>query len=425
MPRRKGSSLHKEIASIIAPRRILKLARQLKVVRRQRKVDVVSLVMALVLGFGTSRRRTIAGLRRAYECGTGKTLAPSAFYGRFTSGLAVLLRTLAEQAMASIEGSAPALRNSLGRFKQVLVADGSLLRLHDALARYYPSIWTNYMKASAKLHVVINVAGRSAQSVHLARGSRQDVRLLKIGQWVRGKLLIFDLGYSKGLLLRNIDRLGGFFLIRKKAVGDPVVTAGPAGLAGRRLSEIERTFQGEAVDLYIDQHWRPEGGKNTTPGRVFPARVIASWHAAEQRYRFYVTNAPPQMLAAAHVAAVYAARWEVELFFRELKLVYRIEDIPTRKRCVAECLIYAALLTSLLSRRLRQALFSLSRPPAIERWAIVFATFALEILHLSLGSYPPPFERRLVKTLKHEALDPNINRLPLLSRAQAGLLASA
>src|SRR5262245_20831700 len=129
MPQRKGSSLRRQIASIIPPRRIAKLAQQLRLVKRRRKVDVVSLVMTLVLGFGTGGRRTIAVLRRAYECSTGKTLAASAFHARLTSSLALLLRTLVEQAMASIEKSAPALQNSLSRFKQVLVADGSLLRL--------------------------------------------------------------------------------------------------------------------------------------------------------------------------------------------------------------------------------------------------------------------------------------------------------
>jgi hypothetical protein len=37
----------------------------------------------------------------------------------------------------------------------------------------------------------------------------------------------------------------------------------------------------------------------------------------------------------------------VELFFRELKLTHRLEQLPTRKRFVAEALIYAALLSLL------------------------------------------------------------------------------
>src|SRR5687767_15093571 len=102
MPRRKRSVLRREIASVIAPGRIVELARELQIVKRQRKVDIVALVAALTLGLSGGGQRTIALLRRAYECSTGQTLAPSAFYDRLTSRLAVLLKTLVEEAMAQL-----------------------------------------------------------------------------------------------------------------------------------------------------------------------------------------------------------------------------------------------------------------------------------------------------------------------------------
>jgi hypothetical protein len=40
--------------------------------------------------------------------------------------------------------------------------------------------------------VVLNVAGRSAQSVQLGPGKNHDVTILKIGRWVKDKLLILD-----------------------------------------------------------------------------------------------------------------------------------------------------------------------------------------------------------------------------------------
>ena len=42
-------------------------------------VDVVALVYSLVLGFASGDRRTLAGLRRAYERATGTSLVASAF----------------------------------------------------------------------------------------------------------------------------------------------------------------------------------------------------------------------------------------------------------------------------------------------------------------------------------------------------------
>ena len=281
------------------------------------------------------------------------------------------------------------------------------------------------MKASAKLHVILNVAGRSAQSVRLTQGSRQDIRILKIGKWVRNKLLILDLAYTKGLLFRTIQQHGGFFLLRKKANINPRITAGPQHLVGRYLSEVQSQLTGRTLELQGAISWRFDRGPQRKIRHELSVRIVASWHAEESAYRFYLTNAPSEMLAAEHVAAVYAARWEVELFFRELKLQYRIEDLRTRKRPVVECLIYAALLTSLVSRSLRQALFSLKRPPAIERWAIVFSTFALEILTLVTLRFATEAEKRLSRVLRREAIDPNRKRLPLLLRAQKGVLSAA
>jgi hypothetical protein len=121
------------------------------------------------------------------------------------------------------------------------------------------------------------------------------------------------------------------------------------------------------------------------------------------------------------VGPIYAARWEVELFFRELKLTHRLEQLPTRKRFVAESLIYAALLSLLLSRRLCQRLLPQKRPFAPERWARLFATFALDILALFLARRPSTtLERRLARVLRREAPDPNARRPNLLHRVQLG-----
>ena len=95
--------------------------------------------------------------------------------------------------------------------------------------------------------------------------------------------------------------------------------------------------------------------------RTLRLRVVAVWHEQDGKYRWYATNAPRSLLHPGHIGALYAARWEVELLFRELKLHYRIEHLPTRRRAVTESLIYAALLTLVLGRRLRQWLAA-SRP---------------------------------------------------------------
>lgn len=81
---------------LLPDKHIIDLAAETGAVRRKRRIGIVPLVWALVLGFGTGRSRTIAGLRRAFEQATGTDVVASAFYDRFTPALAKLLRELSK-----------------------------------------------------------------------------------------------------------------------------------------------------------------------------------------------------------------------------------------------------------------------------------------------------------------------------------------
>lgn len=417
MPRKTDTPIREAVGSVLGGALINRLARELGVVKRQRKVRVTAFVAAVVLGFATGAQRSLAGMRRAYEHATGQSLASSGFYSRFTPQLVRLFKLLVQRAIAQLQERSPRLQHALARFEQLLVADGSLIQLHRSLARHYPTVFPNKVGAAAKLHVVLNVTGRSARSVQIVSGSRHDSTILKVGPWVAGKLLLLDLAYRKGFLYKQIADHRGYFLIRKKDNDDPIIARGR--WCGQRLSHLTRHFVGQAIDVAALVPWSFDRGPDKRR-HLFEVRLVGQWHPLEARHHFYLTNAPREMLATAHVGPIYAGRWEVELFFRELKLTHRLEQLPTRKRFVAEALIYAALLSMLLSRRLVRQLLPQQRVFAPERWARLFSTFALDILAIFLAHRPSPTaDQRLARLLKKEAPDPN-RRPNLLQRVQLG-----
>ena len=144
------------------------------------------------------------------------------------------------------------------------------------------------------------------------------------------------------------------------------------------------------------------------------------------RYHLYVTNLAPARLTAEQVARVYAGRWQIELVFKEMKSHFRLEGLPSRKPHIVEALLYATLVTLVVSRRLlravRQALRG--RPHAVPegRWAAIFAAAAAAILDLLLA--PARLARDLARwtetMLLHEAGDPNRSRHLLLARVENG-----
>jgi IS4 transposase len=123
--------------------------------------------------------------------------------------------TRGTNALLERQGARTALVTTKG-FRDVLATDSTLVRLHELLERSFPASRTNHTKAAAKLHVVMSVQGKGMRSVKLSSGRQHDSPVLKVGRWVRDRLLLFDLGYFRYGLFDRIDAQGGYFISRLK-----------------------------------------------------------------------------------------------------------------------------------------------------------------------------------------------------------------
>jgi IS4 transposase len=413
------------------PSLLERLARQSGAVVRKRKVAPNALLWTVVLGFGLGRERTIAGLRRSYEKATGQTIEESSFYKRFSEGFARMLRAAVAIALDSVPGVGHALRGPLAAFRDLVVTDSTVMRLRDLLQGPFPACRTNHTKAALKMHAVLSVTGAGDNSIKITAERRHDGPVFRVGRWVRGKLLLFDLGYFRYQLFACITRNGGWFVSRLKRSANPVIVSvnrahrGRAiELVGKRLNDVLDNLTREVLDVMVEVSFtrRAYGGRRSRA--VQTLRVVGVRDPESRLYHLYITNVPPEKLAAEDIQQVYAARWEVELLFRELKSLYRIEDLPSSKRVVVESLVYAALLTWIASRRLlsevRRKLGRLADRVPQHRWAVIFVAIAQELL---LVMVRPPRQTRLhirliSEMVLHEAVDPNASRRPLIQSVE-------
>jgi IS4 transposase len=152
--------------------------------------------------------------------------------------------------------------------------------------------------------------------------------------------------------------------------------------------------------------------------------LIFDLGAETKEYHLNMTNVPVEKLPAEDIQRVYACRWEIELLFKELKSHYRIEDLPSSKPHVVEALVYAAILTLVVSRTILRALKKkmpdkIDRLPA-QRWAGIFASISQELLLLAVQ--PPRLteltERLVTAMILNEAIDPNANRPTLIKSVE-------
>jgi len=422
MTRSVKSHIRDVLTSLFSAQFIRHHAAALGAVRRRRKVDIVALVYTLVLAFDRGATRSLASMRRAYAAATGTTLAPSAFYDRFTPSLTKLMKKLAERALAKLAHNGTKKQRAFGVFLKLLIADGSLVRLPDVLERHYPSVWTNHTRASVKLHVIMNGTTRTPERVRFAPGSSHDLSLMTVEACCIGSLYIFDLAYYQGKLFDRIMERGGNFLCRvKKDANFRIIAADNPRWVGRRHKSILAEMRGRSFDVWVDYAYRHIPERDWTWWSL-ELRLIGIWSDELRRHRLYLTSAPVFALPADVVAEVYAVRWEVELLFRELKSQLNLEHMPSGNKAVAECMLYASLLALALDRTLRRDLAARDATtiPA-ERSSIVFRSVAPLLLDLIVGlpAHRPHLERRLRRVLRAEAPDPNRQRLSLPDRARA------
>lgn len=416
-----------ELKSLFPTAWLEEAAREVGWLQRLRKISPTALFWTLVLGFGVGRERTLASLRRAYELETGTTLVPSAFYDRFTEPLvAFLRRAVAHGCAAMTTRSKDADGRACVRFADIVGIDSTVLRLHDALSKRFPGTRTNHSPAAAKLHLVMSVLGRGPRSVKITDERTHDARVRHLGSWVRGNLLLFDLGYYSFRAFSSIEREGGFFITRLKDGANPELqqvlddTDTPLIQPGAQLRDVLARTRRDRLDVKADLRFRRRTYGGVTHGDSETFRVVAIRDPESRAFHVYVTNIDAEQLTADEIAATYAGRWAIELIFKELKSAYRIDHLPSSKKHVVEALILTAVLTLIVSRRLLAAVAK--RMPAAMmrrlrplRWSRVFVAHAHQLLALVLD--PRGMSRRArarwLLLLKHQAIDPNVERYDL------------
>lgn len=428
MARPKSIGIRQVLRKLLPQRLIERVAAEEGLAKRRRKIKVHALVWTLVLGFGAGRERTIASLRRTYERATGCQLVPSAFYDRFTSALTRVLKKIAAILLAQVAEPVRQLGGPLAAFRDVVLTDSTVIRLHDLLEHAYPACRTNHTKAALKMHAVLSVTGAGPRSIKITSERAHDGPIFTVGKWVKDRLLLFDLGYFRFQLFSCIRRNGGYFIVRLKKSANPVVVGlhrrwrgQSVPMLGRRVSEFIGRLQRKTIDAEVEVsvQRRVYGGVRHRDRERF--RLVGVRDPLTKQYHLYLTNVPPEKLSPEDIAQTYAARWVIELFFRELKARYRAEDMPSSKPRVVESLVYAVLITFVVSRTLlaalRRKLGALGDRVPEERWATLFAAAALDVLRVVLWrpSVAVALAASLDANLLHEAIDPNAGR-PLLVR---------
>ncbi|MFZ0699569.1 MAG: IS4 family transposase [Thermoplasmata archaeon] len=362
------------------------LAEQSGFIRRYRKVDPVAFFWAVTLEAGVYLQRSLDQLRHVDNERAAKPLhCYASFYDRFTPELVQFLHLCVAHGLSQLK-AAPGNRLSpkLLAFEDVLIQDSTIVRLSASLMTHFPATGSTQSAAGAKIATLVSVRANGPKRVELMPDSVNDHDTLHLGPWVKGSILLFDLGFYKHQTFPRIAEYGGFYLTRLQPQVDPTIVRSlrvhrgrAIDLEGRSWKEVRPQLQREVMDVEVEIAFPRRRYRGHRRGDTLTTRLVAVWNEETRKYHTYVTNLGPEVLSAEDVAELHGCRWEIELVFKELKSQYALDRVNTTNRSVAEALIWASLLTLVVSRRLHSEIRSrlpeevrVQYPPM--RWGIAF-----------------------------------------------------
>ncbi len=170
--------------------------------------------------------------------------------------------------------------------------------------------WAHFRstKAAIKINTLLDLRGAIPTMIHVTPGDIHEVNWLDLLIFEPGAFYIMDRGYLDFARLYRLAQAGAFFITRTKK--------------GVKLARLYSHPVDFATGVRCDQTVRPTGvdARHHYPAKL---RRIKFYDAPNHRTFVFLTN--HFELPAATIAALYAKRWQIELFFRWIKQNLRIK----------------------------------------------------------------------------------------------------
>lgn len=200
--------------------------------------------------------------------------------------------------------------------------------------------WAKYKtaKGAVKIHTLLDFDGNLPAYINITNGKTADNKGAYELPLLKGSVIVADRFYNDFSLLNVWDSNGVYFVIRHKD-----------NIKFKTIKELElpenrheHVLKDEVIELTGVQ------SKNKYPKRL---RRVAIWDENNQQTIEVITN---QMSWTANtVSELYKSRWQVEIFFREIKQLLHIKSFIGTSENAVMIQIWTALITILILKALR------------------------------------------------------------------------
>jgi len=418
--------IEKDLCKLFPKEWLRNAAKETGLIKRERKIEAFVMLWTLVFSFGVHLPRNLANMKRKYEKASKKEIAESSWYMRFTPELVEFLKVCVTHAIEQLAFEQnKVLSEKLAKFKDVLIQDSTIIRLHKSLAKKWPAARSKTVAAGVKVGMLVSAVANSPKSIGIYAETTNELKTLRIGPWIKDRILLIDLGFYKHQLFAKIKENEGYFVSRLKGSADPLIVdvyntcpGNSIDVKGKYLSEILPKLKRQVLDVEVEISFKIPNynGKSKTRTDTERFRLVAVYNIDEEKYHVYLTNISNDDLTPQDVAKLYGARWDIELIFKELKSRYDLDVVNTKNPQIVEAYIWIAILTLFISRRIYNIVRKHNPKEKMVRytqlrWSTIFTENASDQLTLILRYYgvERTFET-VMNVYQSQALDPHVNR---------------
>lgn len=400
---------------------------QLEFCRRQRQITPFRFGLSVVASMAAQEVQSLADLQRHFNALWDAEVSDKALYNQLAkascaSFLLTSLRDIMGKLTRKVLGFEAG--QACSECKRIVMQDGSSCALHDALARVFPGRFNAVHPAAVELHCPMDVLQDAPLTIVLSPDTDSEHDYLPAPASLQGALFLADRGYLDLPYLRDVERHGGFFLVRGKAGLHPRVIDACREDGTRVKACQDRDFQAIITTLpkkprsALDVEWLIEP-------QPFRLRLIASWHKETQAFVYLFTNLPQARYDIHKICLGYQLRWQVELVFKEWKSYANLHAFATENEHIAEALIWASLAASALQRFFAHAAEHLREVVMSTRKAAMTPAYVLPELFRALRYGAGPWYRRafeaMIRYLGSNAKRAHPQRDARTGRSQLGL----
>lgn len=218
--------------------------------------------------------------------------------------------------------------------RKVFIMDASIIPLCLSLFD-----WAKFRtkKGALKLHAVLDYETGLPQYASITDGKTSDIKAGREFSFPSGSVLVVDRAYVDYAWLNKLDSSGVIFVTRIKQ-------ATPY--------DVSVDYNVNPKEKNIELDW-DIALKGDTASKKYKKKLRLVWVYDDKNDKMIAVLTNQMNWTASTIAQLYKARWDVEVFFKHLKQLFRIKSFVGTSENAVRIQMWTAMITMLLVKHLK------------------------------------------------------------------------